>query len=249
MLPARRSLLLITALAAAGFAGWIAAFSLAPQTSARGSRVVVDREVSQLLEQLKQGNLDGQERQLLLERLLLLGRHSEAVLVLRPWLDQQPGSLSLRLLMADLLRLTGDSAGAARELDQLVRLHPNNPEVLQLQVLVDLQQGRADAAVKRLSDQFSARPKGQRLELGLLLADLQRQGGLTEAAAALYLQLAAEAPKDARPWPCRAAPGSGAGQGADTVTGGEAAAGPAGIGCLNRRIGLQLGAAGRQAQG
>ena len=98
MLPARRSLLLITALAAAGFAGWIAAFSLAPQTSARGSRVVVDREVSQLLEQLKQGNLDGQERQLLLERLLLLGRHSEAVLVLRPWLEQQPGSLSLRLL-------------------------------------------------------------------------------------------------------------------------------------------------------
>ena len=199
MLRARRSLLLVTALAAAGFAGWIAAFSLAPQTSARGSRVVVDREVSQLLEQLKQGNLDGQERQQLLERLLLLGRYSEAVLVLRPWLEQQPGSLSLRLLMADLLRLTGDGAGAARELDQLLRLHPNNPEVLQLQVLVDLQQGRADAAVKRLSDQFSARAKGQRLELGLLLADLQRQGGQSETAAALYVQLAGEAPKDARP--------------------------------------------------
>lgn len=199
MLRARRSLLLITALAAAGFAGWIAAFSLAPQTSARGSRVVVDREVSQLLEQLKQGNLDGEERQQLLERLLLLGRYSEAVLVLRPWLEQQPGSLSLRLLMADLLRLTGDSAGAARELDQLLRLHPNNPEVLQLQVLVDMQQGRADAAVKRLSDQFSAHAKGQRLELGLLLADLQRQGGQTETAAALYLQLATEAPEDARP--------------------------------------------------
>lgn len=199
MLRARRSLLLITALAAAGLAGWIAAFSLAPQTSARGSRAVVDREVSQLLEQLKQGNLDGQERQQLLERLLLLGRYSEAVLVLQPWLDQQPGSLSLRLLMADLLRLTGDSAEATRELDQLLRLHPNNPEVLQLQVLVDLQEGRANAAIKRLSGQFSARAKGQRLELGLLLADLQRQGGQTEAAAALYMQLAAEAPKDARP--------------------------------------------------
>ena len=82
MLRARRSLLLITALAAAGLAGWIAAFSLAPQTSARGSRVVVDREVSQLLEQLKQENLDGQEWQQLMERLLLLGRYSEAVLVL-----------------------------------------------------------------------------------------------------------------------------------------------------------------------
>ena len=199
MLRARRSLLLITALAAAGLAGWIAAFSLAPQTSARGSRAVVDREVSQLLEQLKQGNLDGQERQQLLERLLLLGRYSEAVLVLQPWLDQQPGSLPLRLLMADLLRLTGDSAEATRELDQLLRLHPNNPEVLQLQVLVDLQEGRANAAIKRLSGQFSARAKGQRLELGLLLADLQRQGGQTEAAAALYMQLAAEAPKDARP--------------------------------------------------
>jgi len=199
MLRARRSLLLITALAAAGLAGWIAAFSLAPQTSARGSRVVVDREVSQLLEQLKQENLDGQEWQQLMERLLLLGRYSEAVLVLRPWLEQQPGALSLRLLMADLLRLTGDSAGAARELDQLLRLHPTNPEVLQLQVLVDLQEGRAGAAVKRLSDEFSGRAPGQRLELGLLLADLQRQSGQTEAAAALYMQLAAEEPEDARP--------------------------------------------------
>ena len=55
--------------------------------------------------------------------------------------------------------------------------------------LVDVQDGRGQEALQRLKAQFSSRPEGQRLELGLLLADLQRQTGRFKDAGALAQQL------------------------------------------------------------
>jgi len=196
MQRARRGVMWALLIGAAVASGWVAAMTLAPQTSASGSRTVVDDEVSQLLNAKQRRELNEGERERLLERLLLLERLEDAKLLVQQWLHQQPHSLPLGLLMADLQRRSGALEAARRELEQLLRLHPSNQELLQLAVLVDLQDGRGQNAVRRLKAQFAQRPEGQRLELGLLLADLQRQLGLSKAAADLYQQLAKESAED-----------------------------------------------------
>ena len=101
--------------------------------------------------------------------------------------------------MANLQRLNGDNSGARKELDQLLRLHPNHLDVLALQALIDQQEGQGKQALQRLEQRFSKAPAGQRTDLGLLVADLQRQSGKAGTAANLYKQLAQESPSDARP--------------------------------------------------
>ena len=199
MQRARRRVVWALLIGAAVASGWVAAGSLALQTSASGSRTVVDDEVSQLLQTMRQRDLDAGERRRLLERLLLLERLEDAKLVLRQWLTHQPHSLPLGLLMADLQRQSGALEAARQNLDQLLRLHPRNPELLQLMVLVDLQDGQGHKALQRLTTHFAARPEGQRLELGLLLADLQRQLDRSKEAADLYEQLAKESAEAIQP--------------------------------------------------
>ena len=196
MQRARRGVMWALLIGAAVASGWVAALTLAPQTSASGSRTVVDDEVSQLLNAKQRRELNAGERERLLERLLLLDRLEDAKLLLQQWLNQQPHSLPLGLLMADLHRRSGFPEAARRELEQLLRLHPSNQELLQLAVLVDLQDGRGQNALQRLTARFTAQPEGQRLELGLLLADLQRQLGQTKAAASSYQKLAKESAED-----------------------------------------------------
>ena len=196
MQRARRGVMWALLIGAAVASGWVAALTLAPQTSASGSRTVVDDEVSQLLNAKQRRELNAGERERLLERLLLLDRLEDAKLLLQQWLNQQPHSLPLGLLMADLHRRSGSPEAARRELEQLLRLHPSNQELLQLAVLVDLQDGRGQNALQRLTARFTAQPEGQRLELGLLLADLQRQLGQTKAAASSYQKLAKESAED-----------------------------------------------------
>ena len=94
------------------------------------------------------------------ERLLLLERLEDAKLVLQQWLNQQPHSLTLGLLMADLQRRSGALEAARQHLYARLRLHPLNPELLQLKVLVELQDGREYEAFQRLTTHFAARPGG-----------------------------------------------------------------------------------------
>ena len=123
----------------------------------------------------------------------------EAQQVLHPLLEKEPRSLGLALLMADLRRLNGDSRGARTDLDQLLRLHPDHPEVLKLRVLVEIQDGRTTQALQLLTQRFQNLGPGRRGDMGMLLADLQRRSGQVNAAAGLYQQLAEESPTDARP--------------------------------------------------
>ena len=195
----RRILLLGLSLLAAASFGWLASAWVAPQTSARGSRVVVDKDVEDLLDTLRvNGDLPKPERKQLIERLLALGRLQEAQLVVQPLWDEQPRPVSLALLMADLRRLNGDPDGARADLNQLLQLKPDLPKALELMVLLDWQEGRQVEAAQALQKRFEAKERGQRLEIGLLLADLQRQQGDPGAAATLYRQLAEEVPGDAR---------------------------------------------------
>ncbi len=80
-----------------------------------------------------------------------------------------------------------------------MRLHPNDPQVLQLLVLLDQQRGRQNLATAELTARFKGLEPGQRLEIGMLLADLLRQGGSQQAAVNLYRQLAAEEPTNTSP--------------------------------------------------
>ena len=98
MQRARRRVVWALLIGAAVASGWVAAGGLALQTSSSGSRTVVDDEVSQLLQAMRRRDLDAEEQQRLLERLLLLERLDDAKLVLQQWLNQRPHSLPLGLL-------------------------------------------------------------------------------------------------------------------------------------------------------
>ena len=80
-----------------------------------------------------------------------------------------------------------------------MRLHPNNLQVLQLLVLLDQEQGRHHQATADLNTGFKGLGPGQRLGIGLLLADLLRQIGSHQAAIKLYGELAQEYANDTRP--------------------------------------------------
>ncbi len=104
-----------------------------------------------------------------------------------------------RFLLAQRKLQGGDRDGARRELITLQALWPNRPEVQNLQLLLEVGTKRQAAALKQTSDRFQQTPKGQRLLLGLRLADLQRLSGQDEAAMATYRLIATESPKSMQP--------------------------------------------------
>ena len=196
----RRILLLLVSMVGAALVGWITAASMAPETSARGSRLAEDPQVESLMQQLQlQEELSEAERVLLLERLIALERLQEAEVALQPWITARSTPRELSLFKAELQRLNGQPEAARRSLNQLMRLHPNDPQVLQLLVLLDQQRGRQIQAKTELTTRFKGLEPGQRLEIGLLLADLLRQSGSHQEAVNLYRQLASEEPSNTSP--------------------------------------------------
>ena len=183
-------------------AGWWLGQRNAPAGGER-SRLALEQQVDQLQERLTAGSADPAERQRLLELLLALGEEKRATVLLEQLADQQPERWQLRLLLAELRRNGNDRTGAERELRQLLNLQPDRIEALQLMTLLQLEQGRgneAQAQLKALLEKASKpNPQPKAIGIGLLLGDLlQRQGHRAEAAA-LYLRLASDAPKDPRP--------------------------------------------------
>ena len=196
----KRLLLLGLSLVSASFLGWSIAASFTSQTTASANRTDEDLQVEQLLDRLQeQGELEPHTRRTLLDILLAQGRFEDALIVLKPWIAEQPRSLNLALLSADLHRLTGNTDGALKELKRLLRLHPVDPQVLQLLVLVEQTNDNAKQALQNLQKRFSDQPPGSRLELGLLVADVHRQEGQPQAAEKIYAQLASESPTSSRP--------------------------------------------------
>ena len=196
----RRILLLLASVVRAALVGWIAAASMAPETRARASRLAEDQQVETLMQQLKdQQDLSEAERVLLLERLVAMERLQEAEVVLQSWLSGRSTPRQLALFKAELQRRNGQTEAARRSLQDLLRLHPNDLQVLQLLVLLDQEQGRHRQATSKLTTRFDGLEPGQRLGIGLLLADLLRQSGSAQGAMKLYSQLAAEDTTDARP--------------------------------------------------
>ena len=196
----RRILLLLASMVGAALVGWIVAASMAQETRARASRLDEDQQVATLMQRLQDPDeLSEAERVLLLERLVSMERLQEAEVVLQPWLYGRSTPRELTLFKAELQRRNGQPETARQSLQQLMRMHPDDPQVLQMLVLLDQQQGRHREATAELTARFKGLEPGQRLEIGLLLADLLRQGGSHQAAVNLYRQLSAEDVTDARP--------------------------------------------------
>ena len=103
-----------------------------------------------------------------------------------------------RLLLAQMKLQRGDRNGAGRELITLQALWPNRSEVQNLQLILDMGNRQA-TALEQTSDRFKQAPKGQRLSLGLRLADLQRLSGQDIAAIATYRLIATESPESMQP--------------------------------------------------
>ena len=172
------------------------------------SQAAVERQVDQLLPVVQRGEASPAEQQRLLELLVALNRKAEATRLLEALADRYSERWSLRLLRAELRREKNDRSGAERELRQLLALHPNQIEALQLMALLQLESGRgsqAQAMVQTALNQAS-KPKLQprALNLGLLLANLQQKQGQSSAAEATLIKLANDFPRDPRPLLARA---------------------------------------------
>ena len=167
------------------------------------SQVAVERQADLLRQRLADGSASEADQRRLLQLLLVLGQQQEATALLEQLADQQPQQWQLRVLLAELRRNGNDRSGAERELRQVLNLKPDRIEALQLLTLLQLEQGRggqAQVQLKALMEKAS-KPvvQPQVLPIGMLLADLQQQQGQRAEAAALYLKLASDFPRDPRP--------------------------------------------------
>ena len=167
------------------------------------SHAAVERQAEQLRQRLAEGTASEAEQQRLVQLLLVLNEQEEATALLEQLADQQPKRWQLRLLLAELHRNNNNRSAAERELRQLLNLSPDRIEALQLMTLLQLEQGRGNAAQAQLKAQIEKASKPavqpQVLPLGLLLGDLQQRMGQKAAAGATYTKLASDFPRDPRP--------------------------------------------------
>lgn len=187
-----------------------------------GTQSTLERQVNDLLPLAQRGEASPAEQQRLLELLVALNRKAEASRLLEALADRQPERWSLRLLLADLRREQGDRQGAERELRQLLALHPDRIEALQLLVLLQFETGRGSQAqpIVKTALARAQKPKlqPQALPLGLLLANLQQKQGQRGQAETTLMELATAFPRDPRPLLARALLQQEAGQTAAAQT-------------------------------
>ena len=103
------------------------------------------------------------------------------------------------VLLARAQLSQGDRQAAAITLKRLQTLHPNRLEVISLNSLLSLETGSVQPALDQVSQLFQQSAPKQRLELGLLLADLQRQDGDVKAATSTYELLIKDDPSRVEP--------------------------------------------------
>lgn len=103
------------------------------------------------------------------------------------------------VLLARAQLSQGDRQAAAITLKRLQTLHPNRLEVISLNSLLSLETGSVQPALDQVSQLFQQSAPKQRLELGLLLADLHRQDGNVKAAASTYERLIKDDPSRVEP--------------------------------------------------
>ena len=169
------------------------------QATASPSRLEVDRQVNELLQKRTQQPLNPADERRLVERLLALGRLPESIVLVEEQVKAHPKQWRWQLLLTQLHLRNGNNLAAETQLQHLIRLHPRQVDVLQTLAQLRLVQGRPQEAASFVRAALTSAPQSERMGIGLLLADLQRQSGDTAAALTTYTQLGTQHPKDARP--------------------------------------------------
>lgn len=172
---------------------------LTPGSQVSTSKRVLNEEAKMLLARQQQQTLSPEGQRHLLQKLIVLGRDQEAMALLQQFEEQQPKALIWPLMITELKRRNGDLVGARDDIDQLLKLHPDNQKVLELKSFLELESGQGAATIEMLTSKLASQPKGKRLQTGLLLADVQLQTGEPDLASAIYINLASEYPTDPRP--------------------------------------------------
>ena len=190
-------------LLAMGAGWWLGQRSGANRSAGDPRQTILEKEINVLVLREERHESSAGDRQRLLELLVGLGRQQEAIALLEPMADREPERWSLRLMLAELRRDSGDPTGAERELRQILSRQPHQVEALQLMSLLQLEQGQGSQALRQVQAAFTAATtpgiKPQALGLGLLLAEIQDRMGQKQQAKAIYQQLAGAFPQDARP--------------------------------------------------
>ena len=119
--------------------------------------------------------------------------------ILKTQAQKHPSDWRWSLLLARAQHEQGDRNAAWRTLKPLQRLHPDRPEVMTLWAHLSMEADQGAALIKRLNDRFQSIPAERRLNLGLLLADLERLSGDSKAASDRYRNLIKENPSRAEP--------------------------------------------------
>ena len=184
--------------------GWLLSELVQGQTSASPTRIEVDRQVRELLDRRETRPLSPEDERRLLERLLALGRLPESIVLVEEQVEAQPKNWRWRLLLSQLELRQGNTKRAEIQLQKLIQLQPTNVEVLQAQALLRLQQGRPQQAIATVQKALTNENLTNRVTIGLLLADLQRQSGAGNAALSTYKKLSKDNPKDSRPFMAQA---------------------------------------------
>jgi predicted Zn-dependent protease len=190
-------------LLAMGAGWWLGQRSGANRSAGDPRQTILEKEINVLVQREERHESSDTDRQRLLELLVGLGRQHEAIALLEPMADREPERWSLRLMLAELRRESGDPTGAQRELRQILSRQPHQVEALQLMSLLQLEQGKGSQALRQVQAAFTAATtpgiKPQALGLGLLLAEIQDRMGQRPQAKATYQKLAGAFPQDPRP--------------------------------------------------
>ena len=190
-------------LLAMGAGWWLGQRSGANRAAGDPRQTILEKEINVLVQREERQESSDSDRQRLLELLVGLGRQQEAIALLEPMADREPERWSLRLMLAELRRDSGDPTGAERELRQILSRQPHQVEALQLMSLLQLEQGQGSLALRQVQAAFTAATtpgiKPRALGLGLLLAEIQDRMGQTPQAKATCQKLAGAFPQDPRP--------------------------------------------------
>ncbi len=182
---------------------WLGQRSSSNPAAADPRHTILEKEINGLVQREERHESTDADRQRLLELLVGLGRQQEAIALLEPMADREPDRWSLRLMLAELRRNSGDPTGAERELRQILSRQPHQVEALQLMSLLQLEQGQGSSALRQIQAAYTSATtpqiKSQALGLGLLLAEIQDRLGQTAQAKTTFQQLANAFPQDPRP--------------------------------------------------
>ena len=184
-------------------AGWWLGQRSGGNPSGDPRHAILEKEINRLVQREERRESSVTDRQRLLELLVGLGRKQEAIALVEPMADREPERWSLRLMLAELRRATGDPTGAERELRQILSRQPHQVQALQLMSLLQLEQGQGSLALRQVQAAFTStttpeiQPKA--LGIGLLLAEIQDRLGQMVQAKATCQKLAGAFPQDPRP--------------------------------------------------